>query len=125
MLAVLEGSKKVFMQWQLPAVVPLSTPEFKKEVLWEKVKDNLTLRAFLPDSFLNSVSRQDKDFLWKIIAKLDPSFAQKYTEESMKRQTSKKKRNAKKTIVISAEHMELIRKFGIEPSVRLLSKPKR
>ena len=64
MLQILRGDKLHFMTWEVPSNKPLLTPEFEKNILWEKVKDNELLLRYLPDNLIACPRRFDKDYLW-------------------------------------------------------------
>ena len=63
---------------------PLTTPEFDKGVLWDKVKDSPEFLRYIPDPLIRRPHRIPKDWLWQTIVAFDPQFAEAYSEQALR-----------------------------------------
>ena len=55
--------------------------EFQCKDLWSKVKDDITLRNFVPADSLDAGYFHDAEFLWGVVYFVKKDWAQKYYDE--------------------------------------------
>ena len=95
------GTKLAYWDHEVSAAKTLKTPEFDKKVLWNKVKDNEAFKRYIPDNLIRKPERLPKEWLWRIISKFNPEFAQRYSKRALKIATEKKRTKSKVTITVA------------------------
>ena len=119
MLDCLDGRKKYYFGSELSSSSTLNTPEFTTEVLWAKVKDNAEFLLYIPDNLIKRPDRIPKDWLWRLITRYNPKFAEEYSAAAMKIYEDKKRKKARKKINLTPEHIKLLEDNNIRPDIRL------
>lgn len=124
LLQLIEGEKDVYFVSEITMARTLSTPEFEKAHLWSLVKDNADFRRFMPESVYAKPRRLNKEWLWRVIVRFAPTWANNYTR--MVQLQLAKKRSLKKpaTATISAKNKELFESLNINPGPRFMIKAK-
>ena len=115
MLMILMGKKKHYWKKDVSFATTLTTPEFDKKVLWSKVKNNQRFLLYIPDNLIAKPERLPKEWLWRVICKFDPEFAEKYAKRALQIDAAKRLPKTKQIIKIAPEHLEVLKFLNIQP----------